>query len=133
MHFHTLPLPRISFSLLIVTAFWSLLDVAVLDFCRGNAGWFARTVCWVASNWHAVCAQNYPDIAFWTFSPWGLRTSAPQRATNAKKSGLCSEAMLVNYFLCSNIIFNFVVPPQGYSISTIRHTNSFPSAYSSRR
>ena len=37
------------------------------NFCLEDAGWFARTLGWLASNWNPVNAWNSPTFVFWTF------------------------------------------------------------------
>ena len=58
-----------------------------------RAGWFARTLCWLASDWNPVYVSDSHMIELLTFSPWGLRSFPPQRTANAKKIRLWSKAM----------------------------------------
>ena len=46
-----LRLPRIS-SFLNKTAFSLWIDLTILEFCGGDAGWFVRIPCWLASGWN---------------------------------------------------------------------------------
>ena len=39
-----------------------------------------------------LSVRNYPKVAFWNFSQWGLWTFVPLRTAYAKKSRICSEA-----------------------------------------
>jgi len=32
------------------TSFCSLVNLEIFNFCRGDRGWFARTLCWLASS-----------------------------------------------------------------------------------
>ena len=47
--------------------------------------------------------------------------------------GFVMKPCLVVYFLCLNSLFHFLVPPRGYFIAIIRHTESFPFTYPSWR
>jgi len=78
-------------------------------FLHKDTAWFFRTVCWLASNWHRIYDRNSTKIAFSTYSLWRLRSFAPQRTTNVKKSRLFLKLCFVRYFFCLNAVAPLLV------------------------
>jgi len=115
------------------TTFWSLMDLAVSDLSREDAGWFARTLCWLASNWVSVYVRSTPKNVFWTFSPRWLRTLALQRTSSAKKSRLCSETMPFTFFAWIAPYISWFHQIVTLLPLIIHHNESFLSTYPSSR
>jgi len=111
-----LHMARMSFSLLSKTPIWFLMDPKVWMFWREDAGWFATTLCLLASNWNPVHGL--------------IRISVPRIQ---RIFGFVLRSGLAGYLLCSNSILHLLVPPPGYFFSSIHHTESFPSTYPSSR
>jgi len=109
---YSLHLLRISSSLLSKAQSWSLMDLTILDLLSQRRRVFVGTLCSLASYWNWVYVENSPKLAVWTFLPRGLRTFAPQRAPNAKKVQICSEASSGGEFICSSSIFHLLAPPR---------------------
>jgi len=68
---------------LLSTKLFRCLDLATFDLSPRGAEWFARALCWLASNCNVLLSPKFSQhIISDFFLPRGLRTFAPQRTAN---------------------------------------------------
>lgn len=71
-----------------------------------------------------------PRLHFGHFYPVALRTFSLQQRDNAKVQFVL-KPVLVSYFLCSDIMFYFLVPPRNYFLDIYPTAAFFLSTYTS--
>ena len=124
---YSLHLPRISFSFLSKTPFWSLINLAV--WCRSSYqthdGLPEHVVCLPVIGIHFM-SEFLARLHFRLFHRAFCGFSRLSLPRMQRRVGFVMKPCLVGYFPCSNTIVHLLLPPRGYFLPLFATTSRWP-------